>query len=342
MRYLFLFSISCFLVVSCQTKQPQSSSVTGLVFDEKNSFQLHHTSITSAPNLIKIPSGRFCRGRVGESSLTLNQTSPKTVLIPEFYIDDTEIANIHWLEYCYFTKKDSSEEVYQKALPDTLVWNHPLTYGDPYIENYFRYPGFRYFPVVGISFEQANEYCLWRTAFVNKKMKKEAGIDTLMSDNELMQTGVVFPHYRLPTEVEWEYAAYGVSDGDYSDRLYHWKGQQLSYLKKKDKAESFYANFKILKEHVNSHLPDVNDNPDYIYHSEPNDFGLYQMCGNVYEWTTEKRINRKGEEEQVIKGGSWNHSSEWLKVGARQYMKKDSSNATTGFRCAMSYLGQMD
>jgi hypothetical protein len=92
------------------------------------------------------------------------------VTIASFYMDEAEVANIHWLEYLHFIRTDSAEEFYKSALPDTTVWARDLSFNDPYVTYYLRYPGFRYFPVVGVSWLQADDYCTWRTAKVNERL----------------------------------------------------------------------------------------------------------------------------------------------------------------------------
>src|SRR5690606_11329750 len=83
--------------------------------------------------------------------------------------------NVNWLEYLHYLKKDSLPEIYQAALPDTSVWSRELSFNDPYELYYLRYPGFRFYPVVGVSWLQANNYALWRTAKVNESMARKGG-----------------------------------------------------------------------------------------------------------------------------------------------------------------------
>ncbi|WP_338792511.1 SUMF1/EgtB/PvdO family nonheme iron enzyme [Bernardetia sp. MNP-M8] len=111
-------------------------------------------------------------------------------------IDKTEIANIHWIEYLHFLLEDSLGKGYVVSLPDSTVWNklhnsYELDY------HYLRHPVYKDFPVVGITYEQAQHYCIWRANMVNDFLR-ERNID---KDYE------VIVYYRLPTEEEWEYVA---------------------------------------------------------------------------------------------------------------------------------------
>ena len=94
-------------------------------------------------------------GSFEEDIMGYHDNLERTVSVASFYMDETEIANIHWLEYLYHLTVDSTKvdggKAYQAALPDTMVWRSRLAFNDPYVDHYLRYPGFRYFPVVGIS-----------------------------------------------------------------------------------------------------------------------------------------------------------------------------------------------
>ena len=152
-----------------------ASTATGLAYNEEDGFQVNpYQGQPTGPNLVYIEGGRTVLGSFEEDLLGLHDNVERTVTVASFYMDETEIANLHWLEYLFYVKKDSSEEYYQKALPDTTVWTNRLAYNDPYVDHYFRYPGFRFFPLVGISWDQANQFAIWRTTVVNKKLAEEA------------------------------------------------------------------------------------------------------------------------------------------------------------------------
>ena len=93
-------------------------------------------------------------------------------------MDETEVRNVDYREYLYWTTRIYSEmpEVFQGALPDTLVWLDPLAYNEPYVEYYFRHPAYNEYPVVGVSHLQASDYALWRTDLVNEMILIDQGI----------------------------------------------------------------------------------------------------------------------------------------------------------------------
>ncbi|TAF73561.1 MAG: gliding motility lipoprotein GldJ [Bacteroidetes bacterium] len=364
------------------------SKTTGLPYnDEDSSFKVEpYAGQPDGPNLVFIEGGRTILGSFEEDIMNTRDNVERTVTITSFFMDETEIANIHWLEYLYYIAKDSggvSSPAYIKNLPDTTVWKQALSYNDAYVDHYFRYPGFRYYPVVGVSWNQAYGYTKWRTAVVNmqlaKRGEREDLVEIAKSGGRIpLESGLVLPDYRLPSEAEWEYAAKALVGTQWLDenqthaRLYPWDGHALRNPYG-NQMGSFLANFKRGRGDYAGIAGKLNDGAmitEYIYAYPPNDYGLYNMAGNVNEWCGDlyrsssfqdfddlnsyrrdgvfdkkENYNKKDwlslidDSVRVYKGGSWKDVAYWLSPGTRRFLDQDSSTSTVGFRCAMIRAG---
>jgi sulfatase modifying factor 1 len=390
--FVFVFAVGCSILPfgnsSPSARNPGSTSTTtDLEYfsdafaeeDEEGFVVADFGGQPPGPNQVLVQGGRTVLGTFEEDVFYTHDNVERTVTVQSFFLDQTEIANIHWLEYLHYIQRDSSETYFQSALPDTTVWEKELAFNTPYVSNYLRYPGFRYYPVVGVSWNQAVDYCRWRTEAVNKQRAMEYyGEDYIDGDIPPIESGIYLPEFRLPTEAEWEYAAYGQVGDQWLDenqtqrRLYPWDGRTIR-SSKRGNVGKFQANFKRGRGDyagIAGALNDAGFVTMNIYEYAPNDFGLYNMAGNVNEWVFDiyRPLNFQDMEDlnpirksdfldseedydsdnfnsmvsnksRVYKGGSWADGAMWLSPGTRRFLDQDSSSATIGFRCATTALG---
>lgn len=376
--------------------------------------------------MVYIPSGEFHAGPSDEDMSRSYVNRPKTVSIPGFFMDDTEITNneyrqfIEWVrdslahvkldhfiessdggkaiidweqeidwedetladlfyqgkdrfdgrteynaekfvvEYEYYdwqkaanyngnwqrsvdpkdqSKRYSRQEFIVKkkvvVYPDTLSWirDFAYSYNEPMTRNYFWHPAFDDYPVIGVNWHMARAFCWWRTKLWNTYRGSK---DVNTED------------FRLPTEFEWEYAARGGHDL----APYPWGG----YYTRNSKG-CLLANFKPGR----GNYPE--DGGMYTVKADayfPNDYGLYNMAGNVAEWTItaftdntnglhdlepDYRYDAKDDDppakkRKVIRGGSWKDIAYFLQTGTRTYEFQDTTKSYIGFRCALTFLGR--
>ncbi|MBS2210051.1 SUMF1/EgtB/PvdO family nonheme iron enzyme [Carboxylicivirga mesophila] len=235
--------------------------------------------------------------------------------------------------------KDRSAFIMKDAVnvyPDTLCWIADFTYSfnEPWTEKYFWHPGFDEYPVVGVNWKQATAFCIWRTQLLNSYLSSKGE--------------PVVNNYRLPTEAEWEYAA----RGGLEHAMYPWGGMYT----RNDKG-CFLANFKPLRGRYGD---DGGMTTMSVGSYAPNDYGLFDMSGNVAEWTSSAydesaytfthdfnptyKYNALPDDPHVMKrkvlrGGSWKDVGYFLQNGTRTYEYQDSSKSFIGFRCVRDYIG---
>lgn len=176
------FSMALLSIGVISSCQKETSTSTGWEYNsvqnggfEKASFEEQRTG----PGLVMIEGGTFTMGRTEEDVFEDNDNRPNRFTVSSFYMDRTEVTNFHWLEYVYWMKRVYNKtypHIYKKSLPDTNCWRDPLSYREKFVEYYFRYPAYRDYPVVGVSWVQANDFCKWRTDRVNEYILVEQGI----------------------------------------------------------------------------------------------------------------------------------------------------------------------
>lgn len=220
--------------------------------------------------------------------------------------------------------------------PDTTCWVNDFenAYNEQYVRMYFSHAGYNDYPVVGVSWEQANAFCAWRTDYLRRSLGK---------------LGVYVEPYRLPTEAEWEYAARAGIDKN----KYPWDGD----LPMEEKDGCFYANFKPME---GNYVKDGNLITSRAGTYAPNNFGLYDMAGNVSEWTStaytesidkktsdlnpEYRYDAAKEDpykmtRKIVRGGSWKDVAHNVRSDLRMWEYQNEQRSYIGFRCVRSTIG---
>jgi gliding motility-associated lipoprotein GldJ len=169
LRALPVFVVVALFLFSCKGgKQDNVSPTTGWSYRDPKSSDVNDLGYPigeaseqlTGPNLVLIEGGTFTMGRVEQDVMFDWNNSPRRVTVSSFYMDETEITNLDYREYLYWLRRVYSDypEVHRRALPDTLVWRSPLAFNEPYVQYYFRHPSYNNYPVVGVSWLQANDY----------------------------------------------------------------------------------------------------------------------------------------------------------------------------------------
>ncbi len=236
------------------------------------------------------------------------------------------------------SRNNQIKREYINVYPDTLCWVHDYAYSmnEDYTRSYFSSAAYDNYPVVGVSWRQARAFCVWRSNMLNN----------FLADINYSRVN----DFRLPTESEWEYAARGGISG----QSYPWGGPYV-----RNPNGCFLANYEPLK---GAYDDDGGVRTLMVGHYAPNDFGLYDMAGNVSEWCLDaynestyiiantitpyynydaKDDDPLNKKRKVIRGGSWKDQKYFIQVQTRDFEFMDTAKCYIGFRCVQPYLGRV-
>lgn len=200
-------AIVSFSIVSCSkfststsNENSTTSTLTGWKFNDpdyggfaiNNKYKEHKTP----PSMVLVEGGTFTMGSVQDDIMADWNTTPKRMQIRSFYLDESEVTNseymfyLLWLERVFPPRDDNYSHIYEAALPDTLVWRNAMGSNESLSETYLRHPAYANYPVVGVSWSQANDFCEWRTDRVNEKILMDLGIiKNLFNEDSILVQG---------------------------------------------------------------------------------------------------------------------------------------------------------
>jgi formylglycine-generating enzyme required for sulfatase activity len=305
----------------------------------------HTAAQFSKAGMVWIPGGRFIMG--GDNDQARSDEFPKhSVQVDGFYMDETEVTNEQFSKFVdatgYITtaEKDVVWDELKKQLPP----NTPK-------------PDSELLKAASLIFVQTNEvvslndYSQWWEWKHGANWRHPHGPNSSIEGKENMPVVQVswedanayckWAGKRLPTEAEWEYAA----RGGLESATYPWGGPYT-----KNDRGCFMANFKPSRGDY------AADQALYTVEAksfQPNGYNLYNMSGNVSEWTDSSydpssyeyvstmnpNVSDASNKRKVVRGGSWKDVSYFLQVGTRDFEYQDTARSYIGFRTVQDYMG---
>jgi gliding motility-associated lipoprotein GldK len=350
-----LVSISGFWMDRTEVTNQQYRKFVKYVSDSLKYLAVYAGGVNQAEDTVKVDWNRALRINTSSKAVIekLNELllSPDNRIQGKIEIDPTKL--IYRYSYVDLRAAAKSSKGLEQPLsnflvsqteavyPDSLVWmrDFSYSYNEPFTRLYFSHPSYNDYPVVGVTWKQAVAFCHWRTSnsnfYLDKGNKKDEKIDGI---------------YRLPTEAEWEYAARGNSK---TNAMYPWGSPYT-----RTKEGRLLANFKPGRgDYFGSDAKNDNIYTSKVQSFPENGYKLYDMAGNVAEWTSsvyyeggynfmgdfspDLQYNAKEEDptsmkRKVVRGGSWKDIAYNIQVSTRNYEYQDTAKSYIGFRCVLS------
>jgi len=350
-----LVSITGFWMDRTEVTNKQYRKFVKYVSDSLKYLAVYAGGVNQAEDTVKVDWNRALRINTNSKAVIekLNELllSPDNRIQGKIEIDPTKL--IYRYSYVDLRAAAKSSKGLEQPLsnflvskteavyPDSLVWmrDFSYSYNEPFTRLYFSHPSYNEYPVVGVTWKQAIAFCHWRTNnsnfYLDKGNKRDEKIDGI---------------YRLPTEAEWEYAARGNSK---TNNMYPWGSPYT-----RTKEGRLLANFKPGRgDYFGSDAKNDNIYTSKVQSFPENGYKLYDMAGNVAEWTSsvyyeggynfmgdfspDLQYNAKEEDpismkRKVVRGGSWKDIAYNIQVSTRNYEYQDTAKSYIGFRCVLS------
>ena len=350
-----LVSISSFWMDRTEVTNQQYRKFVKYVADSLKYLAVYGGGVNQAEDTVKVDWNRALKINTNSKAVIekLNELllSPDNRIKGKIEIDPTKLI----YRYSYVDLKAAAKaskgleqplsnflvSQTEAIYPDSLVWmrDFSYSYNEPFTRLYFSHPSYNEYPVVGVTWKQAVAFCHWRTNnsnfYLDKGNKRDEKIDGI---------------YRLPTEAEWEYAARGNSK---TNNMYPWGSPYT-----RTKEGRLLANFKPGRgDYFGSDAKNDNIYTTKVQSFPENGFRLFDMAGNVAEWTSsvyyeggynfmgdfspDLQYNAKDDDpnsmkRKVVRGGSWKDIAYNIQVSTRNYEYQDTAKSYIGFRCVLS------
>jgi len=303
--------------------------------------ELDHTQMNYRYEVYNHTEAAKRRNRLDPSRREYNTDLPVPTAVPQIskdtaYINDEGVIVRETINRGLTGDYDFLNTYIVNVYPDTTAWINDFdnAYNEPYVRLYFSNGLYNDYPVVGVSWEQATAFANWRTEYLRRSLGKE---------------GIYVEPYRLPTELEWEYAARAGND----ENIFPWQGD-LPIMEDKG---CFYANFKPAD---GNYMRDGHLITSRVGTYSPNDFGLYDMAGNVSEWTSTAFTESVGRitadinpqyrydaakedpyklKRKIVRGGSWKDVVSDIRSDIRMWEYQNEQRSYIGFRCVRTQIG---